>query len=117
VLGKSGTAALAALADAYRDFAQRRPGRYAASLAAPPADNPRHVRAADDALRVVNATLDGFGLAGDDAVDAARALRAALHGFATLEAAGGFGLPVDVDRSFRRLVDGLGAMLSSWAAA
>jgi hypothetical protein len=34
-----------------------------------------------------------------DAVDAIRALRAALHGFASLEVEGGFGLPVDVDRS------------------
>ena len=28
-----------------------------------------------------------------------------VHGFATLEIAGGFGLPLDCDESFRRLVD------------
>jgi hypothetical protein len=32
-----------------------------------------------------------------------------VHGFATLEVAGGFGLPQDCDESFRRLVDALAA--------
>ena len=41
---------------------------------------------------------------GDDALHAVRALRATVHGFATLEIAGGFGLPLDCDESFRRLV-------------
>jgi hypothetical protein len=64
----------------------------------------------------VLAVLAGYRLAGDDAVDAARALRAALHGFVVLEAGGGFGLPVDVDRSYARMVDGLDATLGRWAA-
>lgn len=115
VLGKSGSDALVAIADAYRGFAKAHPGRYAATLAAPRADHDEHVAAAERALRVVGATLEGYGLAGDDAVDATRALRAALHGFASLEGAGGFGLPVDVDRSYRRLVRGLDAGLSAWA--
>jgi hypothetical protein len=37
-------------------------------------------------------------------VHAARAFRSALHGFVGLEAAGGFGIPVDLDESFGRLV-------------
>ncbi len=40
-----------------------------------------------------------------DAVHATRAVRAAVHGFAVLEAEGGFGLPLDLDESFERLVD------------
>jgi hypothetical protein len=32
-----------------------------------------------------------------------------VHGFATLEVAGGFGLPQDCDESFRRLVSALAA--------
>jgi len=53
---------------------------------------------------VVRATLRGYGLEDDDAVHAARIVRAALHGFATLEAGGGFGIPLDIDESFARLV-------------
>jgi hypothetical protein len=56
---------------------------------------------------VVTSVLDGFGVTGDDAIDATRSLRAALHGFVSLEDAGGFGLPTDVDRSFDRLIHGL----------
>jgi len=39
--------------------------------------------------------------------------RAAVHSFATIEAAGGFGLDVDVDTSFDRLVGTLSAGLGT----
>ena len=40
----------------------------------------------------------------DRTIDAVRILRSAVHGFVQLEAAGGFGLPDDVDASFERLL-------------
>jgi len=46
-----------------------------------------------------------------DAAHALRAFRSEVRGFATLEVAGGFGLPEDCDESFRRLVDALAAGL------
>jgi len=58
----------------------------------------------------------GYDLAEDDRVDALRTIRAALHGFAVLEAAGGFGLPRDVDATFERYVDALDAGLGSWSS-
>lgn len=115
VAGRSGSDGLRALATAYRDFARRHPGRYAATVRAPAGGDEQHVAAAEAVLRVVLTVLAGYGLHGDDAIDAARALRAALHGFVTLEAAGGFGLPRDVDRSFDRLVDALDAALTAWS--
>jgi hypothetical protein len=39
----------------------------------------------------------------------------ALHGFVSLEAAGGFGLPQSVDVTFARLIDSLDATFSRWA--
>jgi hypothetical protein len=39
------------------------------------------------------------------ALHAIRGLRSVLHGFASLEQKGGFGLPLDLDVSFRLLVD------------
>jgi hypothetical protein len=51
--------------------------------------------------------LGGAGLEGDELLHGVRALRSAVHGFAALEAAGGFGRPLDRDASFRRLVDAL----------
>jgi hypothetical protein len=64
----------------------------------------------------VFAILRGYGLADDDLVDAARALRSALHGFVTLDNSGGFGLPREVDRSFERLVAVLDAGFDRWPA-
>ena len=116
VAGRAGEAALHALARAYRDFGHRHPGRYAATVRAPARGDEQHDAAADTVLRVVLAVLAGYGLAGDDAIDAARALRGGLHGFVTLEAAGGFGLPRDVDRSFDRLVGALHEALTNWPA-
>lgn len=115
-VGKAGGDALRAVAVAYRDFARRHPGRYAATVRAPAPGDAVHAAAADDALRVIFAVLAGYGLTGPAAVDAARALRAALHGFVALETGGGFGLPRGIDRSFKGLVAGLDAALraGSW---
>jgi hypothetical protein len=84
---------------------------------APAPEDVEHNAAAESVLRVVLAVLAGYGVTGDDAIDAARALRSALHGFLTLEAAGGFGMPADIDRSYRRLVDGFDVALHGWAGA
>jgi hypothetical protein len=45
-----------------------------------------------------------YGLTGEDAVHAVRVLRSAMHGFVSLELMGGFGLPLNLDESFRRLI-------------
>jgi AcrR family transcriptional regulator len=105
--GRSGTAAIAAVAQAQRDYALAHPGRYATTVTAPLAGDAEHEAAAGEALEVLEAVLDGMGLEGDELIHATRALRSAVHGFAALEAAGGFGLAVDRDAPFRRLVDAL----------
>jgi hypothetical protein len=61
--------------------------------------------------------LRGYGLDGDDLIDATRAVRSAVHGFVALEIAGGFGLPQDVDRSFDRLIEMLDKGLQNRVAA
>ncbi len=103
-VGRSGSQALFAIADAYRDYGRAHPGRYTATIRAPEAEDAEHVAAAEAALTVIFAVLAGYGVTGDDAVDVTRALRAALHGFVTLELAGGFGLPHDLDHSFGRML-------------
>ena len=109
------SARLRALAAAYRGFARAHPGRYAATVRAASPDDTEHLAASDVVLRLVLAVLGERGLSGDEAIDGARGLRAALHGFVALESAGGFGLPRDVDRSFGRLVDVLDAGLAGTA--
>lgn len=114
-VGRSRGDAIVALSFAYRRWALEHPGRYAATQR-PAASGDADAEEADRAVvQVALDVLAGYGLSGDDAIDAARALRAALHGFVTLEAGGGFGLPVDVDRSFDRLVRGLESALAGWS--
>jgi AcrR family transcriptional regulator len=110
--GRSGADAIAAVAQAQRDYARAHPGRYAATVAAPAPGDAEHEEAAADAVDVLTSVLGGSGLEGDDVIHAARALRSAVHGFAALEASGGFGLPVDPDVSFRLLVDAVAAGLA-----
>jgi AcrR family transcriptional regulator len=105
--GRAGAPAVAAVAQAQRAYALEHPGRYAATVAAPLPGDAAHAAAAADAVDVLTSVLSGAGLEGDDVIHAVRALRSAVHGFASLEANGGFGLAVDRDVSFRRLVDAL----------
>ncbi|MFC4019614.1 TetR/AcrR family transcriptional regulator [Micromonospora sp. GCM10011542] len=115
--GRSGGDALRAIADAYRDYARRHPGRYPATQQVPDPTDPEHVAAGERAVAAIYAVLRGYGLTGDDAVDATRALRSALHGFISLEAAGGFGLPRELDRSYDQLVAGMDVAFRSWPTA
>jgi AcrR family transcriptional regulator len=110
--GRAGAEAVRALAVAYRRWALEHPGRYAATVRAPDPSSAEAVAAADAAVRAVLAVLEGFGLQGDDLIDATRSLRAALHGFLALEAAGGFGMPRSVEASFDRHVENLVLALS-----
>ena len=116
-VGRAGRDALHAMADAYRAYATAHPGRYAASVRAPDPGDSEHLAAAADALDIFFAVLAGYGVRGDDAIDAIRGLRAAMHGFVTLEAGGGFGMLQSVDASYHRLVDALDTALTARPAA
>jgi AcrR family transcriptional regulator len=112
--GRARTDALVAVCHAYRSWAKAHPGRYESTLRAPQPDDPEDVAVSDRAVGVIFGTLAGYGLEGDAAIDATRMLRANLHGFVALEAAGGYKLPQSVDRSFDALVSGLDRSLSTW---
>lgn len=96
--------ALVALGRAYRAFAADHPGLYAASLQAAPPEDEALTQAGDEIVATVLAVLAGYGLEGDDALHATRGLRAIIHGFVSLEAAGGFGLALDCGESLDRLL-------------
>jgi len=113
--GRSRTTALRALAGAYWDYAHAHPGGYAATLRAPSSDDPESALVAGQLLDVVYAVLEGYGIEGDDAVDATRTVRALLHGFVALEAVGAFGMARDVRASFDRAIDALDKSLAGWS--
>lgn len=101
-----GVAALRATAHAYRGFAKAHPGLYATLHTTPgQAEDPEVYAAFAALLPDLASVLAGMGVADEDAVPLIRTLRSALHGFVSLEASGGFGLPQDLDASFETLVD------------
>jgi AcrR family transcriptional regulator len=112
-IGRERGDAITAIAHVYREWARDHPGRYAAAQPAPAAGDAEDIAASQAVVSVATAVLAGYRLRDDDAIDATRALRSALHGFVILELGGGFGLPADIDRSFERLVAGIVTALSS----
>lgn len=106
VMGKAGDDAILALAQEYRAFVKERPGLYAATVRAHPGDAEIEI-AGGEVVDIVVRALAAYQLQGDDAIHMVRVLRSVLHGFATLESAGGFGMPLAVDETFRRLMETL----------
>lgn len=114
-VGLSRGDAMRAWSDAYRRWALAHPGRYQVAQKAPAADDPEDTAASDAIVRVCADVLAGYGLEGDNAIDAIRTLRSGLHGFVSLEMAGGFGLPTSIDHSFDRLVTSLVQAMATWS--
>ena len=101
VQGQAGLDALAAALTAVRAYVTAHPGRYAATVGA-------EFSGPDDPLlaagtRVINsiaAVLRGYGIGEDEMDHAIRTIRCTMHGFAMLEASGGFQWDADPDKSF-----------------
>jgi AcrR family transcriptional regulator len=112
-VGKSGDDAVAALAQAYRAYATAHPGRYAATIAAPDPADDELMQVSNAIIGVVVAVLGHYRLPQEALIHAVRGLRTIAHGFVTLELAGGFGMPLDRDQSYRLLVQFITAGLAS----
>ena len=114
-VGRSGREALERVAHAYRRFAQERPGLYVASLAAPEPGDDAHEAASARAVGVVQAVVEGYGLTGDEAIHSIRLIRSVLHGFVSLDAAGGFAMQQSTDTTFDHVIESLDASLANWS--
>ena len=107
-IGKSGGEAVRSVAQAFRDYIKSAPGVYTVATRRLPGQTQADTtleQAESRVVEIVLAVVSSYGLEGEEALHAVRGLRSLVHGFATLETAGGFGLPLDLDESFRRLVD------------
>lgn len=98
IAGRTGGEALSACAAAYRDFARRHPGRYAATRLPVPDDVSRAGESARAALRagrrhaeLARAVVRGYAMTdADERTHAVRLLGSLVHGYVSLELAGGF---------------------------
>ncbi len=112
--GRAGKDALIAFANAYRTYAERHPGRYAATHldldpeTAAASAGPRHAEMA-------RAILRGYGLAEPAETDAVRMLGSVFHGFVSLESTGGFRHTArSADDSWSAILDALDVALANW---
>jgi AcrR family transcriptional regulator len=104
-IGKSRAEAIFALANAYRAYARETPGRYALTLPAPDPGDQVLQAVAQQLVDVGRAVLVPYRLSEEEAIHAIRSLRSIVHGFISLEMAGGFKMPVDLDASFHWLIN------------
>jgi AcrR family transcriptional regulator len=100
VAGRAAGDALHATGRAYRQWALAHPGQHAALQFVRVDDEP----AAERVVALMVSVMRGYRLEGDAAIHAVRVMRAAIYGFVSLEAGGGFGIPLATDESFEWLL-------------
>jgi AcrR family transcriptional regulator len=105
-VGKAGGDAVMSMGLAYRSFAHAHPGVYRTTLRAPRSDEPELIAAAQDLLDLLLTILQPYGLSTDEMLHTVRGMRSVMHGFIDLEIVGGFGMALDRDESYHRLVTG-----------
>jgi AcrR family transcriptional regulator len=111
IMGRSGADAVVALLHAYREFAQKNPGVYAATIPTPPRSDRAWSSAVDRLMATFLASLQEYDLPGHESVHALRGLRSLVHGFVSLESTGALKHPVDRDESFGWLIESFIAAL------
>ena len=107
-IGQSGPELVMSVMQSYRSYIKEFTGLYLSTLRVSGMQeevDPELEKEEARSLKVALAVMASFGLQGEEAIHAVRAFRSLVHGFATLEVYGGFGLPLDLDESFVRLVD------------
>ena len=107
-IGQSGPEAIKAVMQVMRAYIKESPGLYLSTVRASGTQaevDPELEQEEARSVKVGIALMSAFGLQGEEAIHAIRGLRSLVHGFATLEISGGFGMPMDLDESFTRLVD------------
>lgn len=107
-IGQSGPELVRVVMQAIRTYIKEYPGLYISTLRASgtQADvDPELENEEARSVKVGMIVMGSFGLEGENAVHAVRGLRSVVHGFATLEVSGGFGMSLDLDESFTRLVE------------
>lgn len=113
-MGKSSSELFMDVSQAFRAYVKEYPGLYMSTLRSSgtqQVQDPSLQHEEERTMKVGLAIMASLGLQGEEAIHGLRAFRSVAHGFATLEVAGGFGLPQDCDDSFRRLITALVAGL------
>lgn len=104
-VGRSGDEAVRAMGEAYVSFARANPGLYEATLRAPHLWDEELTHEGEQVVGLVVRVLQHYDLEEKAMLHAVRGFRSALHGFASLEQRGGFGLPLDLNDTLQFILD------------
>jgi AcrR family transcriptional regulator len=115
-IGISGPDAVRAMLNAYREFVEKNPGLYAATVPTPPRSDREWSAAVDRLMDTLLASLRYYDLRGPEKVHALRGLRSLVHGFVSLESSGALKHPVNRNDSFAWLVESFLTALEKMAA-
>ncbi|GGH39155.1 TetR/AcrR family transcriptional regulator [Paenibacillus segetis] len=98
--GLSGEEGIRAFATSYINYAFEHPGLYEGAQITADQRDDEFSRASEALVHLAIQLLSDYSLSEQEALYAVRGLRSLIHGFASLERLGGFGLPFDLLDSF-----------------
>lgn len=104
-VGRSMDAAVLAFGMAYVQFVRDHPGLYEAMLMVAIGADKELQDIQDRSIRIIIQVMEGYGLGENGTLHAVRGLRSILHGFASLEQHGEFGLPLEKDESLTKSIN------------
>jgi Tetracyclin repressor-like, C-terminal domain len=115
--GKSGVAALRAMAHSMRNFALEHPGLSAATFRSATTDSPEWRQALGELAETAYRVFAQVALEGEPAQQALRMLRSLIRGFVLSEMVGSFLEPLDYGVSFELAIDAFVVGLSAFDVA
>ncbi|WP_370297356.1 WHG domain-containing protein [Rossellomorea marisflavi] len=104
-VGRSMDAAVLAFGMAYVQFVRDHPGLYEAMLMVAIGADEELQDIQDQSIRIITQVMEGYDLGEHGTLHAVRGLRSILHGFASLEQHGEFGLPLEKDKSLTKSIN------------
>lgn len=107
---------LLAIANAYRTYAKENPELYKAIARLPLLPDDDLKEQSHSVMATLYEILATFDLSAEEKIMFARAMRSAMHGFVTLEAAGNFQNDTDVDASYCYMMESLFCRLDAGKA-
>ncbi len=103
-IGKSHADAIRAIAREYRTFARTYPELYKAILKSPKMQHSAITEAENDMVKIMLKVLEPYHYSEEEAFHRIRGFRSLFHGFVSLEDAGFFRAPWDIEKSYEKLI-------------
>lgn len=105
LIGKSGENAIREFSDVYREFASKNKSGYRLYMNIPSTENEEVKRLSKEINTLIHKILEYYNKDNEFITHKSRALRSLLHGFVSLSSHGYFQTSVDIEESFKLMID------------